>query len=94
MRGERTNHHRTGNTKRLLGGPQRVIALVGARHDQRGKIEPELRKPGRIRRALLGEGALLASPNNSSRTGPLRRQRQRQAQRRRLRAWRSRTQFM
>lgn len=62
-RAQRAKHDSAGRGERLFGRPQAIFALGRADEDETGGIEAELQKARRVRRALLGEHALLAGPN-------------------------------
>jgi hypothetical protein len=77
MAPQRTDRHRAGDAQSLLGRPQRIFALAGTRHDQLREVQPELRQPRRIRRTIFSERALFTGPDNSGRSRPLSRERER-----------------
>ncbi|QGZ95560.1 hypothetical protein DSM104635_02410 [Terricaulis silvestris] len=84
MRTERTNHHRARRSERLLRCPQRLLAFLGADHDELVERHAILRESDRIRRPLFRERRFLACPENACRPCPTGGQRQGESQSRRL----------
>lgn len=81
---ERADHHSARRGQPLLGRPQGLLALARAHDNQPARVEPELHQSRRIRRALLGEHALLARPDDPRGASPAQGQPERKAKRRRL----------
>lgn len=93
-RAERADHDGARRIERLLGRPQTFLAFGGADENETAGIEPELREPGWVRSAILGEHTLLARPDHAGLTCPAGREAQTEAQSSCLRARAGRTQLM
>ncbi len=80
MRAQRAEHHGAGNGEPLFGRPQRLFAATRADHQKVFGIDPELRQPCWVGRALFSEGRLFAGPDQPCAAAPVRRKPKRHPQ--------------
>lgn len=93
-RAERADHNGARRIEGLLGRPQTFLAASGADEDEAAWVEPKMREPGRVWRAILGEHAFLPGPDHARLPRPAGGKAQAEPQSSRLRAGPGRTQLV